>query len=314
VPDGNQVGDIPVWDGTAWVATQPAEPPEPPPTQRIIELPPESNARVADELAIDAEDRGTRRVAIGELSEFFGLPDGINPGDILVWNGSQWVPQAPVPVATLLSLTLASGSVLGGSSVTGTVTLTSAAPGGGAVVSIESSNPAVAAVPVQITIAAGQSAGTFSVTTTVVPSSTAVQINATYGANTRTANLTVTAAAAAKTIYWGRSTAEHLTTEAEITGLVSDRQDTDYKGTAGFADATPSDYAFIAWPQSFGGPVPPNGLSVAGFPASMADGSVGYGTTSVNGYMAEVVTVAGEPYLVFRLYYQTGGSFDLVAN
>src|SRR6185503_846791 len=71
-----------------------------------------------------------------------------------------------------------------------TVTLTAAAPTGGAVVSL-SSNNAVATVPTSVTVSAGSSTATFTVNTSAVSSSTPVTISGVYSGVTRTASLTV---------------------------------------------------------------------------------------------------------------------------
>jgi hypothetical protein len=72
------------------------------------------------------------------------------------------------------------------------VRLTSEAPTGGARILLESSNTEVARVPATLTIAAGQTSGTFTVETTTVPTRTTAQISAEYAGLKRTANLTVT--------------------------------------------------------------------------------------------------------------------------
>jgi hypothetical protein len=92
---------------------------------------------------------------------------------------------------TLSSLTLNPTSVTGGASLQGAVTLSSAAPSGGAVVMLASSNGAVASVPPSVTVAAGATSASFTVTTTPVSVSTTVNISATYAGLTRTAALTV---------------------------------------------------------------------------------------------------------------------------
>jgi hypothetical protein len=100
---------------------------------------------------------------------------------------------APASV-TLSSLSLNPTSVTGGNSSTGTVTLSGAAPSGGAVVTLSSSNTAVARVPASVTVAAGATSASFTVSTIAVTASTAVSISATYSGATRSASLTVTPA------------------------------------------------------------------------------------------------------------------------
>ena len=84
------------------------------------------------------------------------------------------------------------GSVVGGDSSMGTVTLGTAAPAGsGIVVTLSSNNPAVAAVPASVTVPAGATSVTFSVTTTAVNSNTPVVITASYAGAPQVTTLTV---------------------------------------------------------------------------------------------------------------------------
>lgn len=96
-----------------------------------------------------------------------------------------------VNAPSLSSLALNPTSVRGGNSSTGTVTLNGAAPSGGAAVALSSSNTSVARVPSSVTIAAGASSASFTVTTQRVNSSTTVTISGSYGVS-RSATLTVT--------------------------------------------------------------------------------------------------------------------------
>jgi hypothetical protein len=73
---------------------------------------------------------------------------------------------------------------------TGTVTLTAAAPAGGAVVRLES-NAGVAQVPGTVTVAAGQTSGTFTINTSSVDTRTNVTITAIYNGVSRAASLAV---------------------------------------------------------------------------------------------------------------------------
>ena len=98
-------------------------------------------------------------------------------------------PAAPPP-PTLASLGLNPTSVTGGNSSTGTVTLSGAAPAGGATVALSGSNGA-ARVPSSVAVAAGATSATFTVSTSAVAASTTVTISAAYGGVTRSASLTV---------------------------------------------------------------------------------------------------------------------------
>jgi len=93
---------------------------------------------------------------------------------------------------SLSSLTLNPTSVSGRNSSTGTVTLSSAAPSGGAVVTITSNNTSVATAPSSVTVAAGNTSATFTVSTQRVQSNTTAVISGTYGGSTQSATLTVT--------------------------------------------------------------------------------------------------------------------------
>jgi hypothetical protein len=99
-------------------------------------------------------------------------------------------PTAP----SLVSLSIAPSSVAGGSSATGTVALSSAAPSGGLSVTLATGNSSAAQVPPIVSVPAGQSQASFPVTTSSVAASTPVTITAFSGSTTRTATVTVTPA------------------------------------------------------------------------------------------------------------------------
>lgn len=100
------------------------------------------------------------------------------------------VATSPSPSA-LSTLTLSESTVVGGTPVTGTVTLTSAAPSGGTVVSLSSNNTAAATVPESVTVAAGATGVSFTVTTNPVQNSQSSTIIGTAGGVTRSSTLTV---------------------------------------------------------------------------------------------------------------------------
>jgi hypothetical protein len=70
-------------------------------------------------------------------------------------------PGSPPPPPSLSSLTLSSSTVVSGSTVTGTLRLTSAAPAGGAVVRLQGSMEGQVIVPQSVTIPAGSISATF---------------------------------------------------------------------------------------------------------------------------------------------------------
>ena len=95
------------------------------------------------------------------------------------------------PAVALTGVALNPASVGGGGSSTGTVTLTSAAPVGGIVISLLSNNVA-AIVPSTVTVPAGSSSATFTVNASSVTSTTTGNIVAIYNFVTQTAPLFVT--------------------------------------------------------------------------------------------------------------------------
>jgi hypothetical protein len=102
------------------------------------------------------------------------------------------VAPASPPSPTLSSLTLSPTSVIGGTqSSTGTVTLSGAAPAGGAQVALSSSNTAAARVPSSVTVLAGATSVTFTVSTSAVTASATATMSAAYGGVTRTASIKV---------------------------------------------------------------------------------------------------------------------------
>ncbi len=92
--------------------------------------------------------------------------------------------------SVLSSVAVNPTSVTGGNPSTGTITLSGAAPTGGAMVTLSSNNTA-ATVPASVTVAAGSTTATFPITTTAVAGNTAVTITGNYNSGTQTATLTV---------------------------------------------------------------------------------------------------------------------------
>ena len=97
----------------------------------------------------------------------------------------------PAPLPTVSSLTLNPSSAIGGvQSSTGTVTLSGAAPTGGAQVALTSDNGA-AGVPSSVTVSAGATSASFTVSTSIVVIATSAKISASYNSTTQTATLSV---------------------------------------------------------------------------------------------------------------------------
>jgi hypothetical protein len=97
------------------------------------------------------------------------------------------------PAPALSSLALQPTRVPGGGTVTGTVTLSAAAPTGGSIVKLGSSNTGLATVPASVTVAAGARTASFAVATAGTRRNRSVSIAAALGTRTVSATLTVTA-------------------------------------------------------------------------------------------------------------------------
>ena len=114
------------------------------------------------------------------------------------------VPTSP-PATTLSTFSLSPSAVAAGSSSTGVVTANQAAPAGGLVVSLSSSNTAVATVPSSVTIPAGASSESFAISTSPSSTTRSATITASGGGVSRTATLTVNGNAVADTVTISRA-------------------------------------------------------------------------------------------------------------
>jgi hypothetical protein len=107
-------------------------------------------------------------------------------------SGSPTPPATSTPAAvTLASISLSTSSVVGGKSVTGTAFLSAIAPAGGAAVSLTGGASPVVTMPASITVPAGSTSTTFTISTVVVAAATSATISASYGGLSASAVLTV---------------------------------------------------------------------------------------------------------------------------
>ena len=98
---------------------------------------------------------------------------------------------AVIGPATLSALTLAQTTVVGGTPVTATVTLSAPAPAGGALVTLKSKAPGLAAPPASVTVPAGTTSKVFIINTAMPPRNLSIVISATYAGVTQKVSLTV---------------------------------------------------------------------------------------------------------------------------
>jgi hypothetical protein len=101
---------------------------------------------------------------------------------------------SPVPTvaaaAALGSISLSASTVIGGGSVTGTATLTAAAPTSGALVLLSATDPLTVAA--SVTVPSGATAATFSISTRTVGGTTPATVTGSYGGASQSAGLSVT--------------------------------------------------------------------------------------------------------------------------
>ncbi|HWA82776.1 MAG TPA: hypothetical protein VG820_05055 [Fimbriimonadaceae bacterium] len=140
----------------------------------------------------------TVTIAAGQTSASFNITTSPLTSDATstigaVLGASSAQADLTVLAPTIQSITIGSGTVVGGNTIQGAVTLTGKAPSGGAVIALQSSNTAVATTPSSVTIPANQTTVNFTVTTHIVSNDTNVTITGTYRSLQATANLLVTA-------------------------------------------------------------------------------------------------------------------------
>lgn len=135
-------------------------------------------------------------VAAGATTGTFSVM-GLTPGTATVTatlNGSS-LQSSGLTVSgglRLSSITVNPTSVVGGTNVTATVTLSGPAPSGGAAVTL--SSDMIAVVPALVTVISGDTSASFNVLTQVVTAPTTATINAAYGGSSATASIALTRA------------------------------------------------------------------------------------------------------------------------
>lgn len=129
-------------------------------------------------------------MTLSQRARFLAPTAGVVAAMSLLGPGCNETTNGPSDVLALASVTLASPTVVGGGTVQGTVTLTRAATAPSAV-TLSSANPTVVVVPQTVTVAAGNTSATFTITTGTVAASTPVVITGSFAEN-KMVTLTVT--------------------------------------------------------------------------------------------------------------------------
>lgn len=166
-----------------------ADPPAPPAWLRLNVLPEvEREAESSGDGVLSTILMSTREGSAGSGWAYFAKRGFIQ-------NGRSYNPRLLYalggPGYSIFTLTLNPSGVTGGDSAVGTIELASPAPENGVTVSLTSNDPGVAQVPASVLIGAGQTTGTFEITTNAVTENRTVTITARLGSVTRTAFLTV---------------------------------------------------------------------------------------------------------------------------
>ncbi len=136
-----------------------------------------------------AIDRGQNGVAVAVDFDGAARPAGGAP-DLGAYEAGGSVTPPPAPTPVLTGLSLSASEVVGGASLTGTVSLSAVAPSAGMTVALGSGSAAVV-LSSSIFVPSGAAAATFSLSTRVVTADIAVPITATLGSAGRTVNLMV---------------------------------------------------------------------------------------------------------------------------
>lgn len=121
--------------------------------------------------------------------------------------------------ATTFNAPIVSGvpTVVGGTSVLATISLTGPAPSGGALVSLVSTDQTVATVPASVTIPAGATSATFTVNTNVVAATTSSNIGGSYAGGVVVSTLQVTPAGSTTPTTTPLATPSLLSPAADVT-------------------------------------------------------------------------------------------------
>jgi hypothetical protein len=156
-----------------------------------------TNTRTAATFTANANPDGSFSVPVsGAAGDTFTI-SATDSHSIPLTSGAVPVNGAIVEMNTIASLTIQPSTVAGGTTVYGSVRLASPARSTGAVVSLLSSAPGLASVPVTFTIAGGAVSAQFPIVTSIPASTTEAQITASIGSSSASAPLTVTSTSSA---------------------------------------------------------------------------------------------------------------------
>ena len=147
---------------------------------------------------IDVDPLGNIKVAGYTGSTNLPVVKAVQP--LTAGGNDGFVVRIVTSTTAMASVTLSPANVTGGGNSAATVTLTAAAPAGGALVTLTSSNANAATVPASVTVAAGATTANFAVASKTVSAGTVVTLTGTYNGTSKTAALTVNPALATITL------------------------------------------------------------------------------------------------------------------
>ncbi len=217
---------------------------------------------------------------------------GVNSAGVAgAWSAVRsFTPGPPPPPAELSTLDTNPSTVVGGNASSGTVVLSVGAPESGVLITLSSSNPAVASVPAQATAPANSFTALFTIATSPVAASTTVTITAAHNGATRTATLTVTPAVSAPPPLGLQSLA--MNPSSVVGGSNS-------QGTVTLSGGAPQTGAVVSLSSSNPG--------VAGVPASL---TVLPGATSATFTTSTAAVSASTPVTISAAYNGTTRTAD----
>jgi hypothetical protein len=197
-------------------------------------------------------------------------------GPNAVLSGVFFGPGGTVQLPTVSKVSISPTSVTGGSSATGTVTLSSAAPSGGAVVSL-SSNQGAANPGSSVTVASGSTSANFNISTSSVSSAVTATITASYNSSSQTASLTVNPGVALPTVSKVSISPTSVTGGSSATGTVT------------LSAAAPSGGAVVSLSSNQGAADPGSSVTVA---SGSTSANFNISTSSVSNAVTATITAS----------------------
>jgi hypothetical protein len=202
----------------------------------------------------------------------------LNSGNFAGVAATRTVAADGAPTRALHQLTLSPASITAGASTALTVELAQPAPAGGATVQLQSSNSSIANVPTTLSIPAGATSGTVTISTSAVSAAATVSFTALSGDNVAGASLKVQPETPSPVTVTLQPSA--LTVEAGHSGSFTVKTTV----TSGFAHSL-----------ALSAPLPPHGYKISFSPTTIAAPGGGSSSTTIS--VGPGVTHGGYQYI-----------------